>query len=100
MTARGASLPELFQNAGLGLMSILVDQETARPGGIRERIRAEGPDRETLLVDSLNQILFLFNVQQMVLCRFEIQSISEERALKPKGKASFSTRAATRCSAA
>lgn len=77
LTVRGASLTELFQNAGVGLMSVLVDTETAQAGGIRERIRAEGPDREALLVNWLNQILFLFNVQKMVFSRFEIRSISE-----------------------
>ncbi len=85
LTVRGGSLPELFQNAALGLMAVAVDPETAQAGGIRERIRAEGPDREALLVNWLNQILFLFNVQQMVFCRFEIRAISET-AIEAEGE--------------
>ena len=77
LTARGRSLPGLFDAAGRGLMALLVDPATAHPGGIRERIRAEAPDRETLLVNWLNQILFLFSVQQMVFCRFHIRTLTD-----------------------
>jgi SHS2 domain-containing protein len=73
LLARGAALPDLFQNAALGLMSWLVDLSTVRPGGIRDRVRAQAPEAETLLSLWLNEILFLYKVQQMVFCRFPIR---------------------------
>ena len=76
LTAYGASLPELFQNAALGLTALLVDPATVHPGGIRERIRAQAPDKETLLVNWLNEILFLYSVQLMVFCRFRVRKFS------------------------
>ncbi len=77
LMARGATLPELFTNAALGLMSLLVEPSTVQPGGLRDRVRAEAPDRDALLVNWLNEILFLFSVQKEVFCRFQIRSFSD-----------------------
>jgi SHS2 domain-containing protein len=85
LTVHGGSLPELFENAGHGLMALVVDPETVSAGGFRERIRAEGADREALLVNWLNQILFLFNVQQIVFCKFHIRMFSET-AIEAEGE--------------
>jgi SHS2 domain-containing protein len=85
LRASGRDLPDLFANAALGLMAAVVDPATVRPGGIRDRIRAEGPDRETLLVNWLNQVLFLFSVQRMVFCRFQVRSFSDT-AIEAEGE--------------
>jgi SHS2 domain-containing protein len=77
LIARGATLPELFQNAALGLSSLLVDPVSAHPCGIRDRVRAEASDLESLLVNWLNEILFLFTVQQMIFVRFDLKSLIE-----------------------
>ncbi|MBI4396088.1 MAG: archease [Elusimicrobia bacterium] len=77
LIARGADLPSLFRHAAQGLTSLLVDPATVLPGGIRERVRVQAPDKEGLLVNWLNEVLFLFNVQQMVFSRFDVRSFSE-----------------------
>jgi SHS2 domain-containing protein len=77
LAAYGDTLPELFQNAGLGLMALLVDPETVQSGGVRDRIEVQATDRETLLVHWLNEVLFLYQVQQMVFSRLHITSYSD-----------------------
>ncbi len=77
LIARGADLPELFANAALGLTSLVVEPATVHPGGLRDRVRAEAPDRDALLVNWLNEVLFLFSVQKEVFCRFHIRSFSD-----------------------
>lgn len=77
LIARGKDLPELFQNAALGLMGLVVDEATVHSGGIRERIEASGPDRDALLVAWLNQVLFLFTVQKMVFRRFNVRALTD-----------------------
>jgi SHS2 domain-containing protein len=77
LVARGRDLPELFQNAALGLMGLLADPATVQAGGIRERIEASCPDRDALLVAWLNQVLFLFSVQKMAFARFRVRSLTD-----------------------
>jgi SHS2 domain-containing protein len=83
LSARGGSLPELFQNAALGVTAAMIDTSTVQPGGIRERVAARAPDRGTLLVQWLNEVIFLFTVQRMVFCRFQVKAFSEG---SPDGK--------------
>ncbi len=85
LTAYGETLQRLFENAALGLTSLLVDASTVHPGGIRDRVRAKALDKETLLVNWLNEILFLFTVQQEAFARFHIRSFSET-AIEAEGE--------------
>ncbi len=58
---RGATLEELFENAAAALVSTMVDRRTLRRTETRE-ITLESADRESLLVDWLNHLLYLFDV--------------------------------------
>lgn len=77
VSARGRDLPELFIHAALGLTSLLADPSTVRAGGIRDRVRAQAADPRALLSAWLDQILFLFRVQNMVFGRFQVRSLSD-----------------------
>jgi SHS2 domain-containing protein len=74
----GASLPELFENAGGALISTLTDRRTLRRTELRE-INVEAPDLEALLVDWLNHLLYLFDVEGFLGREFKVVSLTPRR---------------------
>jgi len=72
----GTTEPEAFQNAALGMFSLLSDLESV--GEIENfTISVEAEDRETLLVEWLNELLYLYESREVLLKRFEIVSFRE-----------------------
>jgi SHS2 domain-containing protein len=66
------SLNELFAEAGKALFSVLVENsETIEP---RERFSLSvfGTDREYLLFDWLKELLYRFEVEHRLYCRFDV----------------------------
>jgi len=74
--AVGSDLPELFANSALALLSIAGDPEAAVP---RERIplSVASSDREALLVDWLNEVLYWFDGKRVAFHNFEIVALTE-----------------------
>jgi SHS2 domain-containing protein len=74
--ARGSSLKEAFQNAALGLVSIILD-----PSDIQQRetrsVTLAAADCEQLLVRWLSEILYLYDAQQFVGKEFIISQLTE-----------------------
>jgi len=73
--AHGADLKQVFANAALALTSLIVDLdqiETEAQRGIE--ISAE--DEEILLVEWLNEIIYIFDVESMVFNRFDIEDLT------------------------
>jgi SHS2 domain-containing protein len=74
----GASLPELFENAGCALSATLTDRRYLRRRDIRE-VRLAAGDREALLVDWLNHLLYLFDLDGFLGRDFQVVSLTDER---------------------
>ena len=74
----GASLPELFENAGCALSATLTDRRYLRRRATREVSLAAG-DREALLVDWLNHLLYLFDLDGFLGRDFQVVSLTPER---------------------
>jgi SHS2 domain-containing protein len=75
--AFGRDLPELFENAAYALFAM----QGAASNGQEERPRrvaVVGLDYESLLVNWLNEILFLQESERQVYDRFEIKAISAQ----------------------
>lgn len=72
----GISLAELFRNAALGVASLLGGRPLEQRRR-RRRFRLEAPDRETLLVDWLTELLFWLEEQDLVLEDVKIERIEE-----------------------
>lgn len=72
---RAASLDELFADAGRGLFALIVENlDDVRP--VQSRLfRVEGKEREYLLFDWLNELLFTFDTEHLLLSRFEVAVI-------------------------
>ena len=68
-----ADLAGLFAEAGRGLTSIIVaNLDRVRP--VREvRIAVEGTRLDELLFDWLNEILYVFESQRLLLAQFDVQ---------------------------
>jgi SHS2 domain-containing protein len=73
--ARGASLAEAFQNAALGLMSIILDLSGVENHECKE-IALTGPDHGRLLVKWLSEILYLYDGQGFVCKEFAIHRLT------------------------
>ena len=78
----GATLEELFQNAGYALFDTIVDAETIEPV-VAHEVHVEGQDIETLLMNWLRELLFLFSVEQNVYCVFKVQIAGGQNASHP-----------------
>ena len=80
MRAWGKTREEMFESAALALVSIAVD-----PGGIEPRqvfpIAASGEDLEALLVNWLSEVLYYVDGQRIVLGRFEVEELEEDRVI-------------------
>ena len=75
---RGDSLPELFENAACALVSTMTDRRYLRRLEKRE-IEVESPDREALLVDWLNRLLYLFDVEGFLGREFQLDTLTDQR---------------------
>jgi SHS2 domain-containing protein len=75
---RGDSLPELFENAAGALVATMTDRRYLRRLEKRE-ITVESPDREALLVDWLNYLLYLFDVAGFLGREFQVTTLTDQR---------------------
>jgi SHS2 domain-containing protein len=75
--ARGPTLEEAFEQATLGLAEVL---GVWRPGpGERVEIALEGDDPGGLLVDWLNEVLYLHEVREAALGGVQVQRVADRR---------------------
>ncbi|MBI3112381.1 MAG: archease [Ignavibacteriales bacterium] len=75
LEAHGKSLQEVFEYAGRGLMSIIVDPAGIDP--IEQRfLTLAASDRENLLVQWLSEILYLYDGQDFLIADVAIEHIS------------------------
>jgi SHS2 domain-containing protein len=73
--AYGADFEKLFSNAGLALFSLITDL-----GGIEERLHlvleVQSEDRDSLLVDWLNELIYCFDSKHVLFNRFDIETLT------------------------
>ncbi|HHT9125396.1 MAG TPA: archease [Candidatus Brocadiia bacterium] len=77
----GKELQELFSNAGFALFDIMTD--ISRVKETTERvITVEGNDLEQLMVNWLNDLLYLFDVEGLLFKRFEVQEVESKKVIR------------------
>ncbi len=74
----GATLEELFANAGEALVATITDRRRLKPREYRD-IGVEAPDQEALLVTWLNHLLYLYDVDGFLGRDFDVLDLSPER---------------------
>jgi SHS2 domain-containing protein len=70
--ARGKTLKEAFENAARGMMMLMMNLDTVTVKEYRT-ITIEAPDRDSLLVRWLSELLYLFDAEKFIACTCEIQ---------------------------
>lgn len=76
LVAWGRSLEELFANAALGMFSLIGALEKV-DGGFETTVSVEGSDYEDLLVTWLNELLYLFEAEEVLLSHFDILELGQ-----------------------
>ena len=80
LVAYGGTLAEAFANAAYGLFSIIAELKTVKETDSR-RVELSEDDPEGLLFEWLNSLIYLFDVEMLLLKRFDIIDF-EGRQLK------------------
>ncbi len=78
--AYGSTLAELFVHAAQGMESLMVPPEQIRAVTSRE-ITVEGHDTVSLLIEWLNELIFLFDTEHLLFCDITIDIITETRLI-------------------
>ncbi|MGQ9626625.1 MAG: archease [Anaerolineae bacterium] len=73
--AYGRTLEELFANAAFGMFSLMVDLEELVPT-LSRKLRVEAFDLESLLVNWLNELLYLQEMEGEIYSEFHIIFLS------------------------
>lgn len=74
--AFGATLTEAFENAAVAMFSLITDLDSVKPVD-EYTIAVMADDSETLLVEWLNELLYLFESNSVLFCRFKVMELGE-----------------------
>ena len=79
--AYGKTLEEVFENAALAMFNVMVDTGEVLGevlGEVARDVFLKSPDLESLLVDWLSELLYLFEVDEIVFSKFHVDKIRKE----------------------
>ncbi len=76
--AYGADVEELFSNAALALFSLITEPESIDEK-LRLGLEVRSKGRDNLLVEWLNELIYLFDVKHILFSRFDINSLTPNR---------------------
>ncbi len=76
--AYGTDLGQAFANAAQGLFSLITDLDDVDEV-LRRDIELTAADREGLLVAWLNELIYIFDSQNILFKRFDITSLSDTK---------------------
>jgi SHS2 domain-containing protein len=76
--AYGADIEELFSNAALALFSLIIEPESIE-NKFHLDLEVHSEDIDSLLVEWLNEIIYLFDVKRTLFNRFDIISLTNNR---------------------
>jgi SHS2 domain-containing protein len=74
IVAYGNDLKEAFASAAKGMFSLITSLETVKNTESR-KIEISSPDRESLLVNWLNELIYLFDVDNLLFSEFRIDRL-------------------------
>ncbi|MFC1988216.1 archease [Chloroflexota bacterium] len=76
--AYGSDMKEAFANTAKGMFSLITELEDVEEVEYWET-ELTAPDRESLLVDWLNELIYLFDVENILFNRFDITRLNDIR---------------------
>jgi SHS2 domain-containing protein len=74
--ARGTDLAQAYAAAARGMFSLITDLDKVNEV-IHRDVAVSAPDKETLLVEWLNELIFLFDTEMLLFNRFHIGTLND-----------------------
>ncbi len=74
--ATGDDLAEAFANAARGMFAVITDLDAIQARDSRQ-VTVTAPDIEALLVNWLNELVYLFDTEQLVFRDFAVHALTE-----------------------
>jgi SHS2 domain-containing protein len=71
----GTDVKELFANAALALFSLITEPESLEEK-LHFDLEVSSEDRDSLLVEWLNELIYVFDVKHVLFNRFDIESLT------------------------
>ena len=78
IVAYGADLRDLFTNAALGLFNLMADLDDIGEH-VKREVKVSADDVEVLLVEWLNELIYIFEVDHILFKKFVINELSGNR---------------------
>jgi len=75
IVAYGATIKQVFANAALGLFNLMADLDDFKEGLQRE-LELSAEDVEVLLIEWLNELIYIFDVEHIIFKKFEIEKLT------------------------
>ncbi len=75
IVAYGADIKQVFANAALGLFNLMADLDDFKEDHQRQ-LELSAEDVEILLVEWLNELIYIFDVEHIIFKRFEIDELT------------------------
>lgn len=72
------TLKELFEKSAYGMFSLLVDKMKEVFCKKKLKIKVDGIDPESLLVNWLNELLYVYNTKKMLFSKFKLNIYSDK----------------------
>lgn len=85
LRVRGADLGAVLTEAGRGLAAIQLGGRLPRASGEWRSLEVRAPDREALLVDWLNELVYLAEVERWVPVDFEVEE-ARDTVVRARGR--------------
>jgi len=73
--AYGKDVEELFSNAALALFSLITEPESIEEKS-HLKLKVSSEDRDSLLVEWLNELIYFFDARHILFNRFDIESLT------------------------
>jgi SHS2 domain-containing protein len=73
--AYGTDIEELFCNAALALFSLITEPESIQEKS-HLNLRVSSDERDSLLVEWLNELIYVFDAKHILFNRFDIESLT------------------------
>ena len=75
IVAYGADIKQLFSNAALALFSLITEPESIKEK-MQRRVEIISKDKDSLLIEWLNELIYLFDAEHILFRRFDIESLN------------------------
>jgi SHS2 domain-containing protein len=75
IVAYGADIKQVFTNAALGLFNLMADLDNLKEE-VKREVEISAEDIEVLLIEWLNELIYISEVEHIIFNRFEIKELS------------------------